>query len=241
MGKSAIIVGASSGIGRALAELLAEQGYRGGITGRRESLLDQIKSQSPESFFIKTFDIDNYLEIQEHLNQLACELGGVDLFILSSGTGKRNPDLLLAHEEQTFKTNINGFTAAINWAYKYFEERGGGSIAAISSVAGTRGFAMSPSYSASKSYQMTYLEALRQKSLTAKNKIFVTDIRPGFVDTAMGKGEGAFWIAPVSKSARQIMRAVNRREGVVYVTRRWFFVALFLRLIPNVIFERVKL
>ncbi len=241
MGKSAIIVGASSGIGRALAELLAEQGYRVGITGRRESLLDQIKSQSPESFFVKTFDIDNYLEIQEHLNQLAFELGGVDLFILSSGTGKRNPDLQLSYEEQTFKTNINGFTAAINWAYKYFEERGGGSIAAISSVAGTRGFGMSPSYSASKSYQMTYLEALRQKSLTAKNKIFVTDIRPGFVDTAMGTGEGAFWIAPVSKSARQIMRAVNRKKGVAYVTRRWFFVALFLRLIPSVIFERVKL
>lgn len=241
MGKSAIIVGASSGIGRALAELLAEQGYRVGITGRRESLLDQIKSQSPESFFVKTFDVDNYLEIQEHLNQLAFELGGVDLFILSSGTGKRNPDLQLSYEEQTFKTNVNGFTAAINWAYKYFEERGGGSIAAISSVAGTRGFGMSPSYSASKSYQMTYLEALRQKSLTAKNKIFVTDIRPGFVDTAMGTGEGAFWIAPVSKSARQIMRAVNRKKGVAYVTRRWFFVALFLRLIPSVIFERVKL
>ncbi len=241
MGKRAIIVGASSGIGRAIAELLAEQGYRVGITGRREILLDQIKSQSPESFFVKTFDIDNYLEIQEHLNQLVFELGGVDLFILSSGTGKRNPDLQLSYEEQTFKTNVNGFTAAINWAYKYFEERGGGSIAAISSVAGTRGFGMSPSYSASKSYQMTYLEALRQKALTAKNKIFVTDIRPGFVDTAMGTGEGAFWIAPVSKSARQIMRAVNRKKGVAYVTRRWFFVALFLRLIPSVIFERVKL
>ncbi|MDP3453037.1 MAG: SDR family NAD(P)-dependent oxidoreductase [Bacteroidales bacterium] len=240
MGKNAIIVGASSGIGRGLAELLSEQGYRVGITGRREELLSEIKSTNPESYVVKVFDIDNYNDVKQHLDKLAAQLGDVDLFILSSGTGKRNPDLLLAHEELTFKTNVNGFTAAVNWAYKYFENRGGGSLAAISSVAGTRGFAMSPSYSASKSYQMTYLEALRQKALNSKSNICVTDIRPGFVDTAMGTGDGAFWIAPVSKSASQIITAIKKRKGVVYVTRRWFFVALFLRLIPNYIFERIK-
>ncbi len=241
MVKKAIIVGASSGIGKGLAELLVKNGYIVGITGRREALLNELKSTAPNSYIVKCFDIDDYLNIETNLNELANELGDVDLFILSSGTGKRNPELELSYEVMTFNTNIAGFTSAINWAYKYFERRGGGSLSAITSIAGLRGFSMSPSYSASKSYQIKYIEALRQKSRCDGRKILVTDIRPGFVDTAMGNGDGAFWIAPVEKSSVQILSAIRKGKGVVYITKRWFFVALFLKIIPNSIFERVRL
>ncbi len=185
MTKRAVIVGASSGIGKGVAQLLAKKGYIVGITGRRENLLNELKSSMPESFIVKVFDLNDYENVKTNLDSLLMELGEIDLFILSSGTGKRNPELELIHEINTSLTNVMGFTAAINWAYRYFEKRGGGSLAAISSIAGTRGFAMSPSYSASKSFQIKYLESLRQKSYSDGRKIVVTDIRPGFVDTDM--------------------------------------------------------
>ncbi|HBG24122.1 MAG: hypothetical protein A2X17_05425 [Bacteroidetes bacterium GWF2_41_61] len=241
MDKRAIVVGASSGIGKGLAELLVRDGYVVGITGRREALLNDLYNTAPNSYVVKSFDVDDYSNIESNLSELANQLGDVELFILSSGTGKRNPELELSYEIMTLNTNVTGFTTVINWAYKYFEKRGGGYLSAITSIAGFRGFSMSPSYSASKSFQMRYMEALRQKSRCDGNKISITDIRPGFVDTVMGNGEGAFWIAPVQKSSVQILSAVKRRKGVVYITKRWFFVALFLRLIPNAIFERVRL
>lgn len=240
MNKRAVIVGASSGIGKGLAQLLIKEGYIVGITGRRGLLLNELKESNPESFVVKTFDLNDYENVKENLDELLSELGEIDLFILSSGTGKRNPELELVHEINTSLTNVMGFTAAINWAYKYFEKRGGGKLAAISSIAGTRGFAMSPSYSASKSFQIKYLESLRQKSNMDGRKVVVTDIRPGFVDTDMGNGEGAFWIAPVEKASKQIIQGINKKRGVIYVTKRWLIVSLFLKLIPRFIYERVK-
>src|SRR3989339_606621 len=240
MSKKAIVVGATSGIGRGIAELLVSKGYIVGITGRREHLLNEIKASSPSSYIVSTFDINNTQNVLEKLEDLATQLGGVGLFILSSGVGKRNKDLDLEPELDTIMTNVTGFTTAVNWAYKYFENAGGGKLASISSIAGTRGFGLSPSYSASKSYQIKYLEALRQKAKTTGGKISVTDVRPGFVDTAMGNGDGAFWIAPVEKASKQIVRAIDNKRGVVFVTKRWRIISILLRLIPRSIFERLK-
>lgn len=238
--KRAVIVGASSGIGKGLAQLLVKEGYIVGITGRRVDMLNEIKQSNPESYVIKVFDLNDYEKVKDNLDGLLMELGEIDLFILSSGTGKRNPELELIHEINTSLTNVMGFTAAINWAYRYFEKRGGGKLAAISSIAGTRGFAMSPSYSASKSFQIKYLESLRQKSHGAGRKIIVSDIRPGFVDTDMGNGDGAFWIAPVEKASKQILRGIKKNRGVIFVTKRWILISFFLKLIPGFIYERIK-
>jgi short-subunit dehydrogenase len=68
-------------------------------------------------------------------------------------------------------------------------------------VAGIRGSRQAPSYNATKSYQINYLEGLRQKS---RKSIFVTDIRPGLVDTDMAKGEGLFWVMPVELRNRYL-------------------------------------
>ena len=241
MAKRAIVVGATSGIGRALAQLLVQNGYTVGITGRRISLLEEIEVSDPQNYRIKQFDIDNYNSVSSNLNELCDMLGGVELLVLSSGTGWRNIDLALEYETATVKTNALGYTAVINWAYKYFEAKGSGSMAAISSIAGIRGFSVSPSYSGSKAYQMKYLEALRQKAKTARNGILITDIRAGFVDTAMGNGAGSFWIASPQKVAMQILKAINKRKSIVYVTKRWFFIAWLLRIIPNFIYERIRL
>lgn len=241
MKKKAIVVGATSGIGRALAQLLVQNGYTVGITGRRVNLLEELEMSDAQHYVVKQFDVDNYDSVSSNLTELCDKLGGVDLLVLSSGTGWRNIDLSLEYESATVKTNALGFTAVVNWAYKYFENKGSGSMAAISSIAGIRGFSVSPAYSGSKAYQMRYLEALRQKAKSARNNISITDVRAGFVDTAMGNGAGSFWIASPQVAAQQILKAINKRKSVVYVTKRWFFIAWLLRVMPNFIYERIKL
>ncbi len=237
--KKAIVVGATSGIGKELARLLAKNGYQVGVTGRRKALLVALKQEQPDSFFIKTFDVtDTTLSILE-LNELVAELGGLDLLLISSGTGELNDNLDFEPEKRTIDTNVIGFTAIADWAFNYFRNQGFGHLAAISSIAGIRGLRQSPSYGATKAYQINYLQALRQKAGKLMLPITITDIRPGLVDTDMAKGEGLFWVASVEKAARQMFRALTHRKRVIYVTKRWALVVWILRRIPNFIYNKM--
>ncbi|MGL5912707.1 MAG: SDR family NAD(P)-dependent oxidoreductase, partial [Bacteroidales bacterium] len=94
-------------------------------------------------------------------------------------------------------------------------------------------------YNATKAYQINYIEGLRQKSTKLNCSIYIADIRPGFIDTAMAKGEGLFWVASVDKAVQQIFHAIKRRRNVAYVTRRWGLVAIVLRLLPKSIYNRM--
>lgn len=237
--KKAIVIGATSGIGRGFAQRLVEEGYIVGITGRREDLLKSLEEESPNSYITCVMDNTDIDSVNRKLEELVSKLGGLDLLFLSSGTGKRNPELDYSIEKMTVDTNVCGFTAIAVWAYNFFEKQGFGYFAAVSSVAGTRGNRIAPSYSATKAYQMYYMEGLIQKSKNSRKPIYVTDIRPGFVDTAMGHGEGAFWIAPVKKSVDQMYKAMMSHRNVVYVTKRWRFVALLFRYVPSFIYKRI--
>jgi short-subunit dehydrogenase len=109
----------------------------------------------------------------------------------------------------------------------------------ISSIAGIRGNGIAPSYNATKAYQINYLEGLRINAKDFGSSITVTDVRPGFVDTAMAKGEGLFWVAPVEKAAKQIYRAIKQKKQVVYVSRRWRVIGTLLKIIPFSILKRI--
>jgi len=163
----------------------------------------------------------------------------LDLLILSSGTGDLNENLDVEIENTTNKLNVIAFTEIVDWAYTYFKEKGKGHIVAISSVAGIRGSRFAPAYSASKAYQINYLEGLRQKANQAKKAIFITDIRPGFVDTDMAKGEGQFWVTPKEKAAKQIFRIIQRKKSVGYVSKRWRLIAFLLKILPKSVHKRM--
>ena len=234
----AIIIGASSGIGKELAMLLVKEGFKVGITGRRENLLNELQSLYPAQFIKKSFDIslaNNSIELSE----LVRELGGLDLLILSSGTGDLNAGLDFEIEMKTIDTNVIGFTEIIDWSYKYFQKQKYGHIVAISSIAGLRGSRHAPSYNATKAYQINYLEGIRQKAYKQKLSIYVTDVRPGFVDTDMAKGEGKFWVASQGKAANQIYSLIKRKKPVGYITKRWKILALILKLLPIWIYKRL--
>ena len=236
--KKAIIVGASSGIGNELAKILVENGYEVGITGRRKPELEKMRESRPESYVISSFDCTTENNT-EKLTDLTNKLGGLDLLILSSGTGDLNEKLNYEIENKTNLLNVNAFTEIVDWTFNYFEKEGKGHLVVISSIAGIRGGRIAPAYNASKAYQINYLEGLRQKATKTKNPIYVTDIRPGFVDTDMAKGEGLFWVATKEKAARQIFGIIKKKKGIGYVTKRWWIIAKLLQLIPNGIYKKM--
>jgi short-subunit dehydrogenase len=210
-----------------------------GITGRRTALLTELKQSNPDAFCISTFDISDTETSILHLEALVAELDGLDLLFISSGTGDFNDKLDFSIEKRTIDTNVLGFTCVADWAFNFFEKQKHGHIAAISSVAGLRGNRSVPSYNATKAFQINYLEALRQKAKHLRLPITITDVRPGFVNTAMAKGDGQFWVAPVEKAAKQIFTAIRQKKKIVYITKRWWLIAALLKHIPRQIYDRL--
>jgi short-subunit dehydrogenase len=236
--KRAIIIGATSGIGRTLAELLVREDYLVGITGRREELLQSIQAENPGKIFVKKMDVQDISTIGFVCNELVCRLEGLDLLIICAGIGEENKELDFETDNDVIRTNIQGFTYLCNWGMRFFKNQGYGHIVNISSVAGLRGNGLAPSYSATKAYQINYLESLRLNTYKFNLPIYVTDVRPGFVDTAMAKGDGLFWVAPVEKAAKQIYRAIRHRVKVVYISKRWRLIGYILKYIPYSILKR---
>lgn len=237
--KNVIIIGSTSGIGRGLAKLFVENNYKVGITGRRTELLEELKSENPNSYYIKTIDVTNTTNVVEKLEDLSTELGGIDLLILSAGTGDLNENLDFEIEKRTIDTNVVGFTCIADWTFKYFEKQKYGHFIAISSIGGLRGSRQALAYNATKAFQINYLEGLRQKAAKLKEQIIITDIRPGLVDTEMAKGEGLFWVMPLEKTVQQIFRAIKKKRKIVYVTKRWRIIASILKRIPRRIYDRM--
>jgi len=236
--KKAIIIGATSGIGKGLAKLLVDNNYKIGLTGRRIELLNELISENL-NFYIKSIDINDTNIVGQKLDELTKELGGLDLLIISSGIGDLNENLDFEIEKRTIETNVLGFTCVADWTFNYFENQISGHLVAISSIGGLRGSRQAPAYNATKAYQINYLEGLRQKASKLKEPVFVTDIRPGLVDTAMAKGEGLFWVMPVEKTVRQIFKAIMSKKKVAFVTKRWLLIATILKLIPIPIYDRM--
>jgi short-subunit dehydrogenase len=237
--KKVIIIGATSGIGKALARMYSYAGCKVGITGRRENLLLELKNENPELYVIKSFDISLPDINVKNLDELINELGGLDLIIINSGTGNGNDELDFKIEKETIVTNVLGVTEISDWAFNYFRKQGYGQLALVSSIAGMRGGRTAPAYSASKAFIINYTEALRAKAKNLRLPIYVTDIRPGFVDTAMAKSPKKFWVATPQKAAKQIYSALNRKKKIAYITKRWLIFAYIIKLLPKWIFDRI--
>lgn len=236
--KKILIIGASSGVGKELALIYAKAGDRVGITGRRVDLLAQIQDLYPKNIEIAEHDVCKEKN-QEVMEGIIDKIGGMDILIISAGIGFINKELQWPLEKQTIDTNVVGFTEIADIGYNYFLKQKHGHIVGISSVAGVRGIDVCPAYSASKAYITNYLEAIRKKAKKDKANIFVTSIIPGFIDTQMAKGEGIFWMASVKKASHQMAKGIEKRNPVVYVTRRWRIVAYLIRVLPKKIYDQI--
>ena len=234
-----IIIGATSGIGKALFKKYATNSNRIGIVGRRTHLLDELQQEHPDTTVTATADITKQEEIAQAIDAFRAELKDIDLAIVCSGTGDINASLDYAVERPTIETNVMGWTFVIDTLYHIFELQGHGHLVAITSAGGLRGEPMAPAYSASKAYQINYMEALRKKAYKSGNHIHVTDIRPGLIDTAMAKGEGLFWVMPVEKVASQIIAAIRKEKSKAYITKRWHVLAIINKSLPFMFYKRM--
>ena len=235
----AIIIGASSGIGRELAKVLAKNGYALGLVGRRLDLLLSLQQEVAVSAFTKQIDISQPSQAMDLLRELIHQMDGVDLVVISAGVGFINTSLAWEKESATISVNVTGFTAMANVAMERFIAQGSGHLVGISSLAALRGGESSPAYSASKAFVSNYLEGMRKRVVKLKLPITVTEIMPGFVDTAMAQGEGLFWVASVEKAAQQIFRVIRSRKSHACVTKRWQAVAWLMKLLPDYIYLRM--
>ena len=145
-------------------------------------------------------------------------------------------------ETATVTTNALGFTRMVGVAYRYMANHGGGHIAAITSIAGTMGLGPAPSYSATKAFQNTYLQALEQQANTRKLKIRFTDIRPGFVDTALlNDGKNYPMLLNKEDVAHEIMEAINKKSHVRVIDWRYRILTALWRCIPRCIWRHLPL
>lgn len=234
--KRAIVIGASSGIGMEVARLLLQEGWTLGVAARRVELLQTIGAAEVEQMDVTADDAT------VRLRSLIERIGGMDLFFYASGIGKQNRELREDIELSTMTTNGLGFTRMIGEAYRYFAEQGHGHIAAITSIAGTKGLGPAPSYSATKAMQNVYLQALEQQANARKLDIRFTDIRPGFVDTALLSGDFHYpMMLKPDKVAQEIVRAMNARRHVRVIDWRYRLLTMFWRRIPCFVWRKLKL
>ncbi|MBO4607444.1 MAG: SDR family NAD(P)-dependent oxidoreductase [Prevotella sp.] len=237
----AIVIGASSGIGMEVGKLLISDGWKIGIAARRTDRLLELKAKSPQMVEVETIDV-NKDEAEDLLLSLIAVTGGMDLFFYAPGIGRQNPTLDPEIEEKTVITNALGFTRMIGAAYRYMSQHGGGHIAAITSIAGTKGLGPAPSYSATKAFQSTYIEALEQLANTQKLNIRFTDVRPGFVGTAL-LNDGNRYPMMLRKEdvAYEIVEAIRKHKHVCVIDWRWRLVTALWRCIPKCIWRHLPL
>ncbi len=229
MVKKAIVIGSSSGIGRALAQRLGECGYEVGLAGRRVEQMTELAGAIPARAYVKAIDVTRTEEARRRLEELIEEMGAVELIVVNSGVGHHDPDW--EGERDIIAVNVLGFAAMASRAMDYFVQRGSGHLVGISSISALRG--LRSAYSGSKAFVSTYLEGLRLKADGRGVDVAVTDVKPGFVDTPMTEGrEAMFWVAPAEKAARQICEAIRKRKRHVYVTRRWRLIAWLMKWLP---------
>ncbi len=230
--KKAIIIGATSGIGRELAKQLDTVSYSIGATGRRKELLDSLSTELSHPSFTAIMDVSDIEDTHKQLESIVQKMKQIDLIVISAGIGHINPELTWEQELETVDINVRAFTYLADYAMKLFAKQKSGHLVTFSSLGSIRGEAEAPAYNASKAYVSNYMEGLAKKCFKDKNGITITDIEPGLVDTAMAKGEGLFWVMPVEKVSQQIVKAIQKKKRKVVVTKRWIMIQMLLKYLP---------
>jgi len=243
----AIIVGASSGIGAALARRLAKEGYVIALMARRAEHLGTLCTEINQQFGDKValaypHDVTNFDQVPALFQQVINDLGQMDIIIYNAGVQQPlGPDEYnFEKDKSVIDVNLLGAMAWLNPAATLFTKLGRGQIVGISSIAGERGRIGHPPYHTSKAGLSTYLESLRNRLF--RKGVHVLTVKPGFVDTDLIKDvKKTFWVISPDQAAGDIWRALQRHKQVVFTPARWRWVGLVLQHIPSFIFRRLSI
>ena len=248
---TAIVVGASSGIGAALVAALAADGWRVAALARREAHLAELAGRAGPmargkggDVLVRRHDVTDIGDVRRVFEELVRELGGCDLVIYAAGimTPVEPQEYDTAKDLKILDVNTAGMIAWGNAAAELFATQRAGTLVGISSVAGDRGRKGNPVYCTSKAAMNTYLEALRNR--LGPVGVRVCTIRPGYVDTQMTEDiQGSFVmpVIPVERAAAEILAAARKGRGVTYVPGRWRWIMLIVRSIPSFVFQRLNI
>ncbi|WP_308762656.1 SDR family NAD(P)-dependent oxidoreductase [uncultured Bacteroides sp.] len=237
----ALIVGATSGIGKETALQLLQKGWILGLAGRREEKLKELQQLAPDRIHIRAIDICQ-AEAPDRLQELIEEMGGMDLYLHCSGIGHQNYALAPDIELQTLETNGTGFVRMVTAAFRYFARQQGGHLAVISSIAGTKGLGAAPAYSATKRFQNIYIDSLEQLAYMQHLPIRFTDIRPGFVATGLlNDGKHYPMLMSTEKVARHIVRALEKKKRIALIDWRYRIMVALWHLIPPFIWKQLPI
>ncbi|PAU94168.1 hypothetical protein CK503_08110 [Aliifodinibius salipaludis] len=241
MKKKIAIIGATSGIGRALAIEMHNRGYTVGATGRRLERLQELKQQLDTRIHTQFMDVAELDDAIDQLNQLKKEMGGLDIIVLNAGVSNYQKESVGRQADlHVIDVNIRGFANLASYSFNLFEEQGHGHIVGISSVASLFGWGLNIPYNASKAFVNTYLQGYRQKANHSDADISVSTILPGFVESEMIKGKkDLFWVQETEKAAQQIGNAIESKKNEAYITKRWRLVGWFVKMIPNWMWNRM--
>lgn len=240
--KKILIMGASSGIGMAVAEAFASRGVKVGLAARHTTSLKELKDKYPEFVEYESIDITHH-DAPKKMQELIDKMGGMDIYFHVAGIGYDNPQHDPQRDVDIINTNAASFARMVSTAYNYFRDNGiKGRIAAVTSVAGTKGIAKLAAYSASKKCAQTYLVALEQLAHEEKVDITFTDIRPGWVRTPL-LHEGAKYPLEMTLDyvVPQIIRAIVKHPRVAYIDWRWGGVCSLWKLIPDCLWTRLSI
>ncbi|MDZ7691374.1 MAG: SDR family NAD(P)-dependent oxidoreductase [Balneolaceae bacterium] len=238
--KKVIIIGATSGIGRALSVELHNRGYVIGATGRRRHKLLELEDELHHRIHIQQMDVTKLDKSRQQLETLIDEMEGMDIVVLNAGVSNMQGSSDWNREQQVIEVNVVGFTFLANYCFSYFKKKGSGQIVGVSSIAGLFGYGRSAVYNASKAFVSTYMQGYRQKVNHIDTNITITDLKPGFVASEMTKDmKGLFWVADPGKAARQMADAIEKKKNHAYITKRWRLFAWLVKLTPNWVLDRL--
>lgn len=242
--KKIAIIGASSGLGFKVAEEFASMGWRVAVAARRKEPLQRLQKRFPDNVVWETIDVTRD-DAVERFYRLIERNNGIDTLLIAAGTGFTNPTLEPAKEVTTLQTNVTGFARIAAAAYRYFaatRNNAPGRIAAITSVAGTKGIGVAASYSASKRFQRTYLDALEQLAHRRGDNIRFTDIRPGFIRTPLLDPDKDYpLIMSEEYAVPLIVHAILAGRRVATVDWRWRLITALWSTIPRAAWVRMPI
>ncbi len=242
-----IIIGASEGIGAALARKLAKEGFTLALLARRKDKLDELCAEINATAkeiraMAYVHDVAKYDEVPALLSRVVADLGGLDLVVFMAGVNF--PPGLTSYnfegDRKMIEVNLIGAMAWLTPVAEMFQSAKAGQIVGISSVAGDRGRIGNPGYNTSKAALSTYLEALRNR--LTRHGVNVLTVKPGFVKTEMLKaaqGATPFAITP-ERAADDIYKAMLKRKQLIYTASIWRWIMLIIQHVPSVIFRRMS-
>ncbi|HHC73631.1 MAG TPA: SDR family NAD(P)-dependent oxidoreductase [Thiothrix sp.] len=233
MKKIAWLIGASSGIGKALAMALAQAGWTVAISARREEKLNTLNAQHA-NLHVYPVDVTNCLTLQTTYSLIETQLGALDLCIYNAGDYQPMP--LAAFNptifEQLNQVNYLGAVNTLACLIPNMTQRGRGQILLTASLAAYRGLPKAAPYNASKAALLSLAESLHPE--LKQQGVLLRVINPGFVRSALtDKNDFKMpFLMDADQAAAAIMRELPKQHFEIRFPKRFAWLMGFLACLP---------